>query len=76
MKKLLKSRPFIIAAISVVAAMVIIMPWLLPTRESTLLRSVARVEATSCLMLTDGSRDTIYICIADGQPADADYCAD
>ena len=76
MKKLLKSRPFIIAAICVVAAMIIILPWLLPTRESTLLRSVARVEAKSCLMLTDGSRDTIYICIADGQPDDADYCAD
>lgn len=76
MKKLLKSRPFIIAAICVVAAMLIILPWLLPTRESTLLRSVARVEAKSCLMLTDGSRDTIYICIADGQPDDADYCAD
>ncbi|MGM9692198.1 MAG: GH25 family lysozyme [Alloprevotella sp.] len=76
MKKLLKSSPFVIAAISVVVALVIILPWLLPTRESTLLRSVARVEATSCLMLTDGSRDTIYICIADGQPAEADFCAD
>ena len=76
MKKLLKSRPFIIAAICVVAAMLIILPWLLPTRESTLLRSVARVEAKSCLMLTDGSRDTLYICMADGQPDDADYCAD
>ena len=54
----MKSRPFIIAAICVVAAMLIILPWLLPTRECTLLRSVARAEAKRCLILTDGSRDT------------------